>query len=337
MTRRKPPTLKEVAERAGVSKMAVSAALSGNMAYVRLSEATRTRITEIAAEMGYMPNAVARSLKRRATHIIGLYCGYTYLNVGHPFQGELIGGAQEGCDTHHKDLLLHGVFRGLSVDDIYGELVDGRIDGLILNAAPNDPLVVRLAESHLPVVAVVDAVPSLPSVVADDADGSHRIVDFLAKRGHTRILYRSLSGLPLLTSVERRQAAFLAEARARSMTVREWSAPELTDTADPTAVAWLSEPAETRPTAAVCWNDLAAYDLLAHCHARGLRVPEDLAVIGFDGIYTPLGFLLPLTTVRAPWAQVARVAVDLLVAQINGAVIPQETVLPIEFIRGATA
>lgn len=337
MERRQPTTLKEVAERAGVSKMAASAALSGNMVHVRVSEATRARIVEVAAEMGYMPNAVARSLKRRSTHIIGMYCGYTYLNARHPFLGEIIGGAQEGCDTYHKDLLLHSVFRGLSVDDIYRELVDGRIDGLILNAAPNDPLVVRLAESRLPVVAVVDAVHRLPSVVADDADGSRRIVEFLAAQGHTRLLYRSKSGLPPLASVQRRQSAFLAHARERNLTVREWYAPELTDPSDPAAAPWLDEPVATRPTAAVCWNDLAAYDSLAQCHSRGLRVPHDLALIGFDGIYTPLGFLMPLTTIRAPWARVARTAVDLLVAQIGGAVIPQETVLPVEFVRGMTA
>lgn len=335
--RRQPITLKEVAERAGVSKMAASAALTGNMEHTRVSEATRARILAAAAEMGYMPNAVARSLKRRATHIIGMYCGYTFLDARHPFLGEIIGGAQAGCDVHHKDLLLHGVFRGLSVDDIYKELVDGRIDGLILTAGQEDPLVVRLAASHLPVVAIVDAVPSLPSVVVDDSDGSRQIVDFLADRGHQRLLYRSVSDLPQMVSVERRRTAFLEAAGARRLTVREWDAPEMTLPTDRDIAAWLDEPAEVRPTAAVCWNDLAAYDLLAHCHARGVRVPDDLALIGFDGLKTPLGFLLGLATIRAPWAQVARTAVDLLVAQIDGDTVPKETVLPVEFYRGATA
>jgi len=107
----------------------------------------------------------------RSTNVIGIYSGIGYLNAVSPFLSELIGGLQEGCDQHHKDLLVHGTFRGLSVDDVYAELLDGRLDGLVVQALPSDPLVVRLAASHLPVVALADAISSVPSVVVDDYAG----------------------------------------------------------------------------------------------------------------------------------------------------------------------
>src|SRR5262249_8954496 len=111
--------MKDVAERAGVSKMTVSAVLNGTSTHVRVSEPTRQRVLEAARELDYRPNAVARSLRRRQTNIIGVYCGFGYMNARLAFLSEIIGGLQEGCDCHRKDLLLHGVFRGRSVEDIY--------------------------------------------------------------------------------------------------------------------------------------------------------------------------------------------------------------------------
>src|SRR5579872_493916 len=156
--------MKDVARRAGVSLMTVSAVINGKAAERRISRDTQARVAEIARLMDYRPNAIARSLRRRFTNVIGLYSGLGYLNAAHPFLAELIGGLQEGCDQHQKDLLLHGTFRGRSVEDIYAELVDGRLDGLIVQAPPEDPLVNQLAASHLPVIAAVDAISSVPSV-----------------------------------------------------------------------------------------------------------------------------------------------------------------------------
>src|SRR5438067_446452 len=150
--------MKDVAERAGVSLMTVSAVVNGRTAERRISSATRDRVEEIARFLDYRPNGVARSLRRRSTNVVGVYSGIGYLNAANPFLSEFIGGLQEGCDEHQKDLLLHGTFRGRSVDDIYAELVDGRLDGLIVQAPPSDPLVDRLAASHFPVVAAVDAI-----------------------------------------------------------------------------------------------------------------------------------------------------------------------------------
>jgi DNA-binding LacI/PurR family transcriptional regulator len=327
-------TMQDVADHVGVSKMTVSAVLGGKNAHVRVSDATRKRVMEVAEQLHYRPNAVARSLRQQRTNIIGLYSGYGYLDARNPFLSAIIGGLQEGCDIHRKDLLLYGVFRGRSVEDIYSVLADGRIDGLILLAPTNDPLVDQLAESHLPVVGVVDTVPGLPSVVADDTAGMRLLVDYLIRQGHRRLLFRG--GEPFPVSADRRRLALLETAEKYNLDVAEWYVQEQADPSDLSLAAWLDAPPEERPTAAICWNDLAAYNLIEHCRTHDLRVPEDLAVTGFDGIPTLPQSVRHLTTIRAPWPNVARTAVTLLVEQIGGKEVPQETTLPVEFLLGDT-
>lgn len=335
---RKVVTINDVAARLGVSKMTVSNVLSSDLTRQRkVSEETRARVLEAVEQMRYRPNATARSLRLRRTNIIGLYSGYNYLSPENAFFAAIIGGAQQACDEHRKDLLLHGVFRGHSVRDIHSELVDGRIDGLILKAPPGDPLLDMLAESPLPVVALAEATPLLPVVLVDDRDGSQQIAAHLANKGHRRIVYHT-STRPL-ASARNRWEAFQAAAQAWGLEIVErpvtgqLHAVHITDS----EAKWLDAPREERPTAAVCWNDLAAYDLLRLAHQRGLRVPEDLAIVGFDGVIRSPRPDWELTTIRAPWAEAARTAVRLLAKRLEGEAIPQETILPVELIAGSTA
>lgn len=86
----------------------------------------------------------------------------------------------------------------------------------------------------------------------------------------------------------------------------------------------------------MCWNDLTAYFLLEHCRRRGLRVPHDLAVVGFDGLPPAHPTPWHLTTIRAPWAEAARAAVSLLLRPQGGPPPPPETVLPVAFSPGDT-
>ena len=329
------PTINDIAERAGVSKMTVSAVLSKSSKTVRVSEATRLRVLEVARQINYQPNIAARNLRRRRTDILGIYTRYGYLNGRSYFLTELLGGLQEGCDTHQKDLLLHGAFHGHTTEKIFSELTDGRIDGLILLTNEDDPLVSLLTESALPAVAIVDALPGLPSVVADDVAGMRQIVELLAAQGHRSLYYRDRSYLRV--SALRRLRSFQQTVVALGLQSVETVAADLSDMMTPSESLWMEEPRDKRPTAAVCWNDMTAYDLLGHCQSRGLRVPVDLAVTGFDGVAPPPGFNSRLTTIRAPWMEVARTAVDLLVRRIEGETLPAETMLPVELILGDTA
>src|SRR5207249_8673129 len=125
----------------------------------------------------------------------------------------------EGCAAHGKDLLLHTTFGGQSTDEIYAELVDGRIDGLVVFSPPEDPLAEQLAASHLPVVAVADAIPGVPSVLVNDDEGARLTFDYLWSHAHKHVAYRSLT--ERLVSAERRRAAFLQVANTVGLIVEE--------------------------------------------------------------------------------------------------------------------
>jgi DNA-binding LacI/PurR family transcriptional regulator len=334
------PTLTDVAERAGVNRVTVSVVLnSTSRAGTRVSESTRQRILKAAADLCYQPNAIARSLRRRRTNTIGFYSGYPQIYAANPFKGQIISGLQIGCDQLRQDLLLHGKYPGRSAEDIYAELANGRIDGLVLFTPPDDALIERLVGSHLPVVAIVDAVPILPSVVADDAVGGCLQAEHLAARGHRRVIYQT-AHLSLISTC-RRYAAFCEAAAARGMSVLESRSTNVqSDLTDEARAALLGASAERRATAIVAWQDGVAVWALSQCIALGLRVPEQVAVVGFDGIGIPshlqVGPTHTLTTIRAPWTQVAQVAVSLLVSEIEGKEVPKETVLPVELFVGDT-
>ena len=326
-------TLLDVAKRAGVSKATVSTVINGAKSNTKVSDGTRKRIQIAAAEMQYQPNAIARSLTRRHTNIIGFYGAYGRGGEWNPFYDVITNGLQTGCAEFRKDLLLHGAFRGGSVQDIYAELSNGKIDGLVLHTPGNDPLAQRLAESHLPVVAIADPAFSLPAVTVDDVQGSQMIAAHLAERGHRQIWYRQ--GGHHTISTQRRLTAFLEAAYSFGMTVSVETSGAKDQLSD-REQQMLDGALPFQPTAAVCWEDRSAYYLLLECRRRAIEVPEQLAVVGFNGIPLPVVPWRELTTVRAPWAEVARIAISLLIAQIAGQPVPLETIVPSELILGDT-
>lgn len=334
---KRPATLYDVAARAGVSKVAVSVVLNGARSNTRVAEATKHRILEAAKDLRYRPNGIARSLRRRHTNIIGFYTGDWYLDAKQLFYSRIISGLQSGCHAQKKDLLVHGAFRGHSAGDIYSELIDGKIDGLVVFARSDDPLAAHLAASPLPVVAIADRVEGLPCVVADDSGGSEMIACYLSEKGHRRVLYRK--GHPLQTSALRRHRAFCDAAEALGITVIEHDAYGVGSdrVSDEEAALLTSRDPDIRPTAVVAWADRPAYGVLDFCEEQAIAVPDRLAVVGFDGYVGEIKPAVHLTTIRAPWDVVAETAVSLLAKRMRGESVPLETVLPVEFAVGETA
>lgn len=331
----KPVTIKDVAAHIGVSSSTVSAVLGHSPSrHVRVSESTRLRIQEAARRMCYQPNHAARSLRNRRTNVLGVYTAEGYLNPYVPFTSQIIGGLHFGCDECGKDLLLHGMYQGRPAEEIVRELTGGQIDGLVLYIKPSDPLGPLLAASALPVVSIVDALPGLPSVTVDDAAGSAQIAAHLAGLGHRRVAY--VPGIPTLVSAVRRLKAFKEAAAHFSLEVTEIQLAGHRQQFSGSDLEWLSLPPRQRPTAVVCWNDSTAYSLLEQCHRRGLRLPDDLAVVGFDGNAPAQASPVCLTTVQAPWLEVARTAISLLIRLIDGEEVAPETRLPVELILGNT-
>lgn len=333
-----PVTARDIANELGLSQPTVSRILSGAAGH-RVSAQTRDRVLEAAQRMKYRPNAIAQSLRHGRTNIVGFYSCYGYLDTRNDFQAEIIGGLQQACDKHHLDLLLHGMFPGRSAEDIHAELCNGRIDGLLIHASSDDAVVKHLAgasfvQPSLHVVALTDPLANLPSVACDDADGMRQLIDYIWERGHRRIAF--VTTQMRLSSVKRREEAFRNLLRERGLSPNEIIIEQVEiEDAAPALDAFLAY--AKPPTAVCCWNDRTAYSFMKACGKRGVRVPDDFAVTGFDGFQDDKIAACQLVTVGCPHREVASTAMRVLIRHMNGEEVPFETTLPVSLLAGDTA
>ena len=328
-----PASLAEVAERAGVSRATASRALS-NAARFAPSDKTQARVREVAAEIGYQPNSVAQSLRNRRSHHVGFYTEYQ--DVHHPFTAEVINGLLAGCAAFKQDLVIHS-HSSRDPDDIYRALVKGNLDALVVSIDTDERLLAYLAASEMPVVTLATNAPGLPAVHVDGRAGSRLLVEHLNERGHRHILYHAEAANQ--GDEDERQTGFREVAAIYGMTLIEIPAALSGDgkaVFRDEAMQILSLPPGKRPTAIACYSDYEAYKVMAYCRRQHLRVPEDIALVGFDGMFTLIEPIVKLTTIVAPWASAAQTAIALLMDALAGKEIPPKTILPIELFVGDT-
>jgi DNA-binding LacI/PurR family transcriptional regulator len=333
-TIRRAPTMQDVARLAGVTPMTVSNVF-GNKG--RVSDETREIVMRTAKEMGYRPNAVAQSLKRRCTNTIGFYFAHQkgrILDFRNEFIGEVLYGAQQACAEHEKHLLLHGSYGSSDMRQIADEITNGRIDGVLVFAPANDPVVQHIAQQKFPAVAVADPVRSLPSVTIDELEAARLVVEHLKSKGHQKVFYFYNWPAHEHSAVTRRKNAFIAQAQKVGIEIEEichrseespWRPEQLVDTI---------RECRGRFTAGLGWADATAELLWGACDLLGVRVPQDLAIVGFDGCYGKRQPRYDLTTIRAGWDDVANCATQMLIKQIEGEEVPGETVLSVELLQG---
>lgn len=326
-------TSKDIANELGLSQPTVSRILNGTQGH-RVADATRKRVLEAAVRMDYRPNAVARSLRKQRTNIVGFYSAYARLDARHDFLSAIIGGLQRSCEDYNLDLLLHGVQARRTTDEIYGDLTDGRIDGLFLHATIENELVARLAASPLKVIALVDEMADVPSVVADNAGGMRQLVEHLLQKGHRRIGF--VAPDQRYESVDRRMNAFRTEMALHGIGPDQ--APIFHVAIDESMDAWPQIKASpVRPTAVCCWNDRAAYKLLWYCMQNGIKAPDDLAIAGFDGFLETKLPVRKLTTVTVPYVEITERAMLSMLDLFAHRPVAPAAVIPVALTPGDTA
>jgi DNA-binding LacI/PurR family transcriptional regulator len=326
-SKKKEPTLKDVALLAGSSPMAVSTVLSGRKSTVGVSAATRERILKAVAELHYRPNPFARSLRNNRTDTIGFFNGAGYLNTADPFNRVAFDGVSRAVAAAGRDLLLHSSVYADRRESVIQRVLGGKIDGVIVRATPSDEsLLDDLRRGSLPAVVMAEPVPGLPSVVAEDDRGSREVARHLFSLGHRRVLYRR-SAMPFVCDRIRFEA-FRSEMEGAGGSVVEMPARELTDALTDEERALLLDP-KGAITAVACWTDHSAVRTLRFCLRHGIDVPRRLAIAGFDGLAETL---LPegwtLTTFNANWRTVAVCSVELVVTLIDGGSVPDLTLVP---------
>lgn len=309
-------TMKDVADHAGVSRTAVSLVLNDRHD-ITLAPETRLRVLDAAAELGYRPNAGARALAQQRSDWYGLVTEI----VTAPFAVDVIKGAQDRAMTDGKYLLIASTDADPDAETAAIErLLEQRVEGLIYAATWHRGVTVPEIAREVPTVLVncFDLEGRFPAVVPDERAGGHRATERLLRAGHRRIGFVNLDpGIPAAIGRRDGYLSALREAGIATDAALEVSGHATADSGFIATEQLLDLPEP--PTAIFCANDrmaMGAYDAIKE---RGLRIPHDVAVIGFDNQELIARYLRPgLTTVALPFERMGAIGVDLLAAITAG-------------------
>lgn len=321
MTER-PVTMSDVARELGLSRSAVSFAFNDAN---QVSAETRKRVRDKAAELGYRPNAGARALAGQRTDLFGLVTDI----VSTPFGGDLIAGAQDWFWRHGKSLILAGTSRIDRPDTRSIEMMlEHRVGGIIVATTWNRPVELPSAMDGVPLVLVhcFDPLGRHSTVLPDEEQGGYAATRMLLSAGRRRVAFINLPGDLAAASGRAegyRRALGEAGIDVDSSLVAS-SGPDAED-AFGVALALLSE---NLVDGLFCANDRIAMGAYEAARELGMRIPEDLSVVGFDNMEIISRSLRPaLSTVALPFREMGERGAELLMDAAGGGS-PTHLVLP---------
>ena len=322
--RERAPTIRDVARRAQVGVGTVSRVLNDSPL---VSADVRERVRRTIDELGYRRSSTARSLAIGRTQTIGVVA--PFFTSGSVLE-RLRGVVERLRQGDEYDLLLFDVETLAQRADAFRTFArSGRVDGLlIMSLRPSDAEVVGLQREGLAAVLVDVSHPALPRVVIDDVRGGEMAAEHLLGKGHRQIGFVGDAPTPFgFTSSEQRRCGMnrvLRRAGIRPASDLQQRGAHGRDEAREMAERLLRLPHP--PTAIFAASDVQAMGVLEAARAHNLRVPEDLAVIGFDDI--EVASTLELTTVRQPLGETGYRAAELLLSTLEGIETPPRRSLP---------
>jgi LacI family transcriptional regulator len=302
------PTMLDVAKRANVALSTVSYALNGTRP---ISEETRQRIFVAMEELGYRPHALARGLASGRSRVVGVLVP----DLGTGYIGEIMRGIDDELDLAHYDMMLYTTHRREAKESGYvATLTQGMADGLLI-VLPRNPatFMQTLRQRNFPYVLIDHQGTNEQghAVGATNWQGAYNAIEYLIKLGHQRIGF--ITGSMDLGCARDRLAGYQAALRTDHLPVD----PELVYEGDfhqpegyagGNALLSLANP----PTAIFVSNDVMAMGVMDAVRSRGLRIPDDISILGFDDIPQAQNVRPALTTVRQPLEKMGRVATQML-------------------------
>ncbi len=326
------PTIRDVAERAGVSHQTVSRVING---HELVSGETRDRVERAIRELNYVPSPIARGLMSNRTHSIGLVSSA----ISDHFFGEVAAGAEVQARRRGYYLVIASVEEHAEADErAYLRLMlERRVEGLIV-ARPRLPISVDQVSLHrVPVVAIASAeAPGLTVVDVDNRGGGQDAVAYLLAQGHRRIA--TVTGPMAWRSSQHRLDGYRDALAAAGVPID----PSLIEQANgwdladgQTAMARLL--ARGTPfTALFAYSDLVAIGAIRELRTRGVRVPEDVSVVGYDDVPVAAYVDPPLTTIRQPMREVGERAASLVLDAIAQGTPGETRLLPTRLVVRAS-
>jgi LacI family transcriptional regulator len=332
-------TLYDVARLAGVSTATVSRVVHGQD---RVRDATRTRVLGVIDQLGYVPDGAAQSLSRRRKDVIGLVCVERprarqddIENMSLLYYDEILRAVESRIRDRSWDLLITYLQKKDEREFARLRTLSGKVDGLLLGEGFPSDVLTRLAE-RLPVVVIAgtpgDRAADL--VVADNRSGSAALVTHLLEDHGKRRLFH-VDGPPTAPDARERRLGLeqVLRAHPRSRLVGSYRGSFSVQSGEEAAEELLALHGEALPDAVVCANDQMAIGVLQAFAKAGVRVPEEVAVVGFDGIYPGSLFDPPLTTVHQPMRLLGERACDRLLDRIaRPGLRPRVEMLPTELV-----
>ncbi len=343
-------SIKDVAERAGVSTATVSHVINQTRF---VSEQTRQKVLEAIEALNYQPSTIARGLATNATQTIGLIIA----DIANPFFTAVARGVEDEINQYGYHTIFCNTDEDPTREDEYLRLLFARqIDGLIIapTGAPSARLI-RMAEADIPIVLLDREIPGLeaPLVGVDNEDGAYQATKHLLKLGHRRIA--TLTGIETISTQIRRVNGYKRALQEAGIAVDEaliiradpgfynnqpgppasplpqsLSNIQMTPTAFKALQKLLDLP--NRPSAIFVTNNQMILGTLNALKEKGLRCPEDISLVSFDDHEWASFFSPPLTVVRQPTYQLGQTAAKLLMQLINRQSFKTTSPLPVELI-----
>jgi DNA-binding LacI/PurR family transcriptional regulator len=324
--------LKMLAEYLGLSPSTVSFVLNETPGR-SIPEATRARVKEAAEKFNYRPSMIARTLQGKRMQTIGILLP----ELGEGYHSQVLSGVGELLmQRDYFYFTVHHRHRRELIDT-YPNLLGSRgVDGIIaidshLNESPSLPTVT---------VAGHNPLPGVPNVFLDEEQAARLSLGHLRELGHTRIAF--MHGQPFSADANERWNATMKVARAMEIEIREElmiylskdsHSPEISYPGIRTLIS-----SGERFTAVLCFNDVSAMGTIRALHEAGLRVPEDVSVLGFDDIQSAAFQIPSLTTIRQPLMEMGAAAGELLLKKLAGERVPETVeIAPELVVRESTA
>ena len=304
----KPATMRDVADKAGVSIQTVSAVVNGKDG---ISQQTRNRVLDIIQQLNYKRDPIARSMRTGQTGLIGLFVQ----DITNPVLSKLASYVEAKVSDQEFNVVLYNASADAHKEQSYLELATNRlIDGLIVvNAVDQGRTIAILEKASIPVV-FIESLPTqtLSTVSTDDTQGAYLATEHLIQLGHTKIAH--ISGTPTVEITKRRIHGYRQALADHGINFHK--------IVSPASMYWdyragynsmkalLKD--DTRPTAVFSASDELAIGAYRALYESGLSIPEDVSMVGYDDIEASAFATPPLTTIQQPFVDMASNAVDLL-------------------------
>ena len=329
------PTIKDVARQSGFSLSTVSLVIN-NSGYVRPE--TRDAVLKVVAELGYHPTRSARGLASRTSGNIGFVLTNDHFSQAEPFYTKIFLGTEFEARDHNYYILLTTVPQEFTGDETPRFLLERNVDGVIIAGKVSPRLIDRVESFGVPIILVDYELKRrrYPAVLTDNRAGARLAVQHLLASGRRTVAF--LGGDVAHPSIEERLEGYrevMAEAgREETVSIDE---PETRTSSGVAALQQLWERG-VRPDAVFAANDAMAIGAMQFLKAQGVRIPDDVALVGFDDIDSCLLLEPALSSVRVPKEEMGKLAVQSLVQQIQSKSQTVVTVhVPVELVVRASS